>query len=57
MSGDDLAGPPRITYSDVLITHSKPGTRAYGAAGEQAEREEREGADREKAIRDSAHAT
>jgi fumarate reductase flavoprotein subunit len=29
---------PRITYSDVVITQSRPGTRAYGAAGEDAER-------------------
>jgi fumarate reductase flavoprotein subunit len=26
-------GPPRIEYQDVVITKSKPGTRAYGAAG------------------------
>jgi fumarate reductase flavoprotein subunit len=26
-------GPPRIEYQDVIITNSKPGTRAYGAAG------------------------
>jgi fumarate reductase flavoprotein subunit len=32
-------GPPRITYGDVRITKSKPGTRAYGAAGEKAEAE------------------
>jgi len=40
-------GPPRIEYGDVKITRSKPGTRAYGAAGEKAEAEEleREGAD------------
>jgi fumarate reductase flavoprotein subunit len=31
------AAAPRISYSDVRITKSKPGTRAYGAAGEQAE--------------------
>jgi fumarate reductase flavoprotein subunit len=31
------AAAPRISYSDVKITKSKPGTRAYGAAGEQAE--------------------
>jgi len=29
---------PRIAYSDVVITRSPPGTRAYGAAGEDAER-------------------
>jgi fumarate reductase flavoprotein subunit len=40
-------GAPRIEYGDVKITRSKPGTRAYGAAGEKAEAEEleREGAD------------
>ncbi|MBI2317093.1 MAG: fumarate reductase (quinol) flavoprotein subunit [Betaproteobacteria bacterium] len=32
-------GPPRIEYQDVVITKSKPGMRAYGAAGEQAEQE------------------
>lgn len=31
------AGAPRITYGDVKITRSQPGTRAYGAAGEKAE--------------------
>ncbi len=30
---------PRIEYGAVKITKSKPGTRAYGAAGEQAEAE------------------
>jgi len=35
-------GVPRIEYGDVKITKSKPGTRAYGAAGEKAEAEERE---------------
>jgi fumarate reductase flavoprotein subunit len=35
-------GAPRIEYGDVKITKSKPGTRAYGAAGEKAEAEERE---------------
>ena len=34
-------GPPRIELQDVKITKSKPGTRAYGAAGEKAEAEER----------------
>ncbi len=34
-------GAPRIEYGDVKITKSKPGTRAYGAAGEKAEQEER----------------
>ena len=39
-------GAPRIEYGDVKITKSKPGTRAYGAAGEKAEHErESEGAD------------
>jgi fumarate reductase flavoprotein subunit len=33
------AAAPRITLSDVKITKSKPGTRAYGAAGEKAEAE------------------
>ncbi|HJV52429.1 MAG TPA: succinate dehydrogenase/fumarate reductase flavoprotein subunit, partial [Noviherbaspirillum sp.] len=28
---------PRIGYSDVTITKSKPGVRAYGAAGEAAQ--------------------
>jgi len=32
-------GPPRIDYSDVKITKSEPGIRAYGAAGEKAEEE------------------
>ena len=35
----DGAGAPRISYGDVKITRSPPGTRAYGAAGEQAEAE------------------
>jgi fumarate reductase flavoprotein subunit len=30
-------GPPRIDYGPVTITRLPPGTRAYGAAGEQAE--------------------
>jgi len=34
--------PPRISYSAVRITHSPPGTRAYGAAGEKAAAEERQ---------------
>ena len=33
-AGDDA---PRIDYGPVKITHSPPGTRAYGAAGEQAD--------------------
>jgi fumarate reductase flavoprotein subunit len=33
-SGNDA---PRISYGPVKITRSPPGTRAYGAAGEQAE--------------------
>jgi fumarate reductase flavoprotein subunit len=32
-------GPPRIEYGDVKITKSKPGTRAYGAAGVKADEE------------------
>jgi fumarate reductase flavoprotein subunit len=32
-------GAPRIDYGDVKITSSQPGTRAYGAAGEQADAE------------------
>jgi fumarate reductase flavoprotein subunit len=32
---------PRIEYGGVKITTSKPGTRAYGAAGEKAEAEDR----------------
>lgn len=32
-------GPSRIAYGDVKITKSRPGTRAYGAAGVQAEME------------------
>ena len=35
---------PRIGWSDVVITKSKPGTRAYGAAGEAAEKERKEDA-------------
>jgi fumarate reductase flavoprotein subunit len=31
-------GSPWISFSDVVITKSQPGTRAYGAAGEAAER-------------------
>jgi fumarate reductase flavoprotein subunit len=31
--------PPRIEYGAVKITSSQPGTRAYGAAGEQADAE------------------
>ncbi|OGA01524.1 MAG: fumarate reductase (quinol) flavoprotein subunit [Betaproteobacteria bacterium RIFCSPLOWO2_02_FULL_64_12] len=34
---------PRIEYRDVTITKSKPGKRAYGAAGEQAEQERKAG--------------
>jgi len=33
---------PSIGYGDVVITHSRPGTRAYGAAGEAADAAERE---------------
>ena len=32
-------GAPRIEYGEVKITKSKPGTRAYGAAGVKAEEE------------------
>ena len=32
-------GAPRMTYGEVKITKSKPGTRAYGAAGEKADAE------------------
>ena len=32
--GDDA---PRIAYGAVKVTRSQPGTRAYGAAAEQAE--------------------
>ncbi|HET9576534.1 MAG TPA: fumarate reductase (quinol) flavoprotein subunit [Usitatibacter sp.] len=38
----DANGAPAISFSDVVITKSKPGTRAYGAAGEAAERAEKE---------------
>ena len=37
--GDDA---PRIAHGPVKITTSAPGTRAYGAAGEQAERQAQE---------------
>ena len=33
------SAPPHIGYSDVTITKSQPGTRAYGAAGEAADLE------------------
>jgi len=33
------AATPTIAYSEVVITKSPPGTRAYGAAGEAAEKE------------------
>jgi fumarate reductase flavoprotein subunit len=36
--GDD---PPRIDWGPVKITRSQPGTRAYGAAGEQADADRR----------------
>jgi fumarate reductase flavoprotein subunit len=32
---------PAISYSEVKITHLPPGVRAYGAAGEKAEQEEK----------------
>jgi fumarate reductase flavoprotein subunit len=35
---------PRIDYGPVKITTSKPGTRAYGAAGEEADRKAKEAA-------------
>ena len=38
-------GAPRIAYGAVKITKSKPGTRAYGAAGEKAEAERKKEAD------------
>jgi fumarate reductase flavoprotein subunit len=38
-------GVPRIDYGAVKITKSKPGTRAYGAAGEKAEAERNKEAD------------
>jgi fumarate reductase flavoprotein subunit len=40
--GADAA--PRIDYGPVKITTSKPGTRAYGAAGEEADRKAKEAA-------------
>ncbi len=36
------ADAPQISYSPVKITTSPPGTRAYGAAGEEAERKAKE---------------
>jgi fumarate reductase flavoprotein subunit len=33
---------PRIDYGPVKITSSQPGTRAYGAAGEEADRKAKE---------------
>ena len=36
------AGAPRIDYGPVKITTSQPGTRAYGAAGEEADRKAKE---------------
>ena len=39
-NGDDA---PRIEYMDVNITRSKPGVRAYGAAGEKADQERNSG--------------
>lgn len=35
-------GAPRIDYGPVKITRSTPGTRAYGAAGEEADRKAKE---------------
>jgi fumarate reductase flavoprotein subunit len=43
------AGAPKIGYGPVTITRSPPGTRAYGAAGEAAEKER-------KATKGAAHA-
>ena len=40
--GADAA--PRIEYGPVKITTSQPGTRAYGAAGEEADRKAKEAA-------------
>jgi fumarate reductase flavoprotein subunit len=37
-----VEGPPRINYSAVTITKSKPAVRAYGAAGEHVEHESKE---------------
>ena len=36
MAWHTASGAPRIGWSDVVITRSPPGTRAYGAAGEAA---------------------
>jgi fumarate reductase flavoprotein subunit len=38
-AGDDA---PQISYGPVKITSSPPGTRAYGAAGEEADRQAKE---------------
>ena len=38
-AGDDT---PRIGYMDVKITKSKPGIRAYGAAGEKSDKERKD---------------
>ena len=35
---------PNISYGPVKITTSQPGTRAYGAAGEEADRKAKEAA-------------
>lgn len=40
--GADAA--PRIDYGPVKITTSQPATRAYGAAGEEADRKAKEAA-------------
>ena len=37
-----VEGAPRIGWGDVVITSSRPGTRAYGAAGEAADHERKE---------------
>ncbi len=36
------SGEPRIDYQEVKITKSRPGVRAYGAAGEEAEQKRKE---------------
>jgi fumarate reductase flavoprotein subunit len=40
-------GEPRIEYQDVKITKSQPGVRAYGAAGEEAEKERQQKSENE----------
>jgi fumarate reductase flavoprotein subunit len=43
-------GAPAISYSDVVITKSQPGTRAYGAAGEAAELAEQQQKEKQGAV-------